>query len=358
LARRPLSLALQGGGAHGAFAWGVLDALIEDGRFEFRAASGASAGAMNAVVMANGLERGDADGARADLERFWTAISRAGSPFGDLGLFGAGLGEGLKEGVAAANALLAANPFFAMARSMTEGLAANPGGGLSPYQFNPFNFNPLRDALVQTVDFAALRRAKALRLFVAATSVRTGRLKVFDHAGLDVDHVLASACLPYLFQTVEIEGEPYWDGGFSANPPLWPLFYDDLPRDVLVVSLNPFTREGPTPHDMAGVIDRMNEIAFNASLFAEFRALDFVNRLNAEGLLNHEGEARYRPVRLHLIAADGYLSDLPLSSKFTTDRGFLFDLRDRGARAARAWLTREADHVGRRSSVDVRKDFL
>ena len=261
---KPLSLALQGGGAHGAFAWGVLDALLEDGRFDFRAASGASAGAMNAAVMTSGLAKGGAPEARRSLDRFWSAISDAGSPFGDLGFWTRSLGEGMKDGLASASSLMSLNPFLSLAQTMAggmaEGFASTPAGGLSPYQFNPFNFNPLKDALSRNTDFAAVRSFEPLSLFIAATEVRTGRLKVFGRPELSVDHILASACLPYLFQAVEIGGEPYWDGGFTANPPLWPLYYGDLPRDVLVVSLNPFCRGGPAPTDMASIIDRLNAV--------------------------------------------------------------------------------------------------
>jgi NTE family protein len=359
---KPLSLALQGGGAHGAFAWGVLDALLEDGRFDFRAASGASAGAMNAAVMTSGLAKGGAPEARRSLDRFWSAISDAGSPFGDLGFWTRSLGEGMKDGLASASSLMSLNPFLSLAQTMAggmaEGFASTPAGGLSPYQFNPFNFNPLKEALSRNTDFAAVRSFEPLSLFIAATEVRTGRLKVFGRPELSVDHILASACLPYLFQAVEIGGEPYWDGGFTANPPLWPLYYGDLPRDVLVVSLNPFCRGGPAPTDMASIIDRLNEITFNATLMAEFRASAFVNRLCEEDLLNQKGKALYQPVRLHLISADGRLDDLPLSSKFTTDFGFLSELKARGRKAAAEWLKSSFDAVGRASSVDVRREFL
>ena len=358
---RRICLALQGGGSHGAFEWGALDALLEDGRLSPAAASGASAGAMNAVVMADGLSKGGHEGARRQLDRFWREISLAGphSPFGQLDPTAAGSfwRKSLDGALGGANPFSAANPFMAAAQSMAESLAAGPGVGLSPYQLNPFNLNPLRDVLDAVVDFEQLRAHSAIQLFIAATQVRSGRLSIFREQSLTCRHIMASACLPQLFQAVEIDGEAYWDGGYLADPPLWPLFYGDLPRDVLVINLNPFRRAN-TPHDSVEIIDRLNEIGFNATLISEFRAAAFVNRLVEEDLLNDKGRARYKPVRLHMITSDGYLADLPLTSKFNTDLGFLTELKARGREAARTWLDQHLSAVGRHSSVDVRADFL
>lgn len=352
---RQICLALQGGGAHGAFEWGVLDALLEDGRVTPMAVSGASAGAMNAVVLADGLAKGGAEGARRLLEKFWREISNASphNPFGNLSMSGAQSFWSKSF----SDAFTASNPFVAAAQSMAESFASGQTVGLSPYQMNPFNLNPLRDALTAVVDFKDLRDRSPLKLFIAATQVRSGRLSVFRETELTCQHVMASACLPYLFQAVEIDGESYWDGGFLANPPLWPLYYEDLPRDVLVINLNPFRRDR-TPHDAGEIIDRLNEITFNATLISEFRAAAFVNRLLEDDMLNAKGKARYQPVRLHMIAADGELSELPLTSKFNTDWSFLCDLRDRGREAAKSWLDTHLEAVGQHSSVDVRADFL
>ena len=344
---KPICLALQGGGAHGAFEWGVLDALLEDPHLEIKGLSGASAGAMNAVVLASGLAKGGREGARQGLATFWRKISGAGSPFGDLGFWSRSFAPVFGRD----------NPFVQAASAFADNLASGSPFAISPYQFNPFNFNPLREALHSAVDFAHLRQAPSVQVFVAATAVRSGRLKIFDTGVLTADHVLASACLPYLFQAVEIDGEAYWDGGFTANPPLWPLYYGDLPRDILVVNLNPFHRP-TTPTDTGDIIDRLNEITFNATLAAEFRAVAFVNRLVEEEMLNAKGRAQYRPVRLHLIAAEGYLDRLALASKFNTDWGFLTELRDLGRTAAQSWRAAHFDAVGVRSSVDVRSDFL
>ena len=350
---RGLCLALQGGGAHGAFEWGVLDALLEDARFAPRGASGASAGAMNAVVLAHGLLGGGVASARAALEQFWRAVSNAGphNPFGSFDAANPLWDNGLTR------ALSDVNPFLKAAQAMADSFAGGQSLAFSPYQFNPFNLNPLRDALTSVVDFERLRRDCPIALFVAATAVKTGRSVVFKGREIGADHILASACLPYLFQAVEIDGEPYWDGGFLANPPLWPLFYGELPRDVLVVNLNPFTRAS-APHDVPGILDRLNEISFNATLLSELRAVAFVNRLVEDNLLNAEGHRQYQPVRVHMIRADGFLDDLPMTSKFNTDWGFLCDLRDRGRTAAQQWLEAHGAAVGRHSSVDVRSEFL
>jgi NTE family protein len=353
----PICLALQGGGSHGAFEWGVLDALLEDGRVYPVAASGASAGAMNATVLASGLIKGGAVGGRVALEAFWRRISDA-SPHNPFGDFSAWTGPAANAG-SVMDAILS-NPFLKAAQSMTQSVTESLMTGqsaLSPYQFNPFNFNPLRDALEASVDFAALRKASPLKLFISATEVRSGRSRVFTEAGLTCDHVLASACLPYLFQAVMIEGQPYWDGGFLSNPPLWPLFYGELPRDVLVVGLNPFER-AEDPRNAGEIMDRLNEISFNATLISEMRAVAFVDRLVEDDLLNEKGKARYKPVRMHMIRADGVLDDLPMSTKFQTDWSFLCDLKARGRKAATDWLSAHLGEVGRRSSVDVRKEFL
>ena len=335
-ARKPISLALQGGGARGAFEWGVIDRLLEDGRVEIKAVTGASAGAMNGVVLAAGLLDGGPAGGRERLETFWRAVSERTAPFGRLG-------------PAAAPEWLKATPGWIAASSWLE--------SLSPYQFNPFNFNPLRSALEGVVDFAALREASPIALYVAAMAVRTGESRVFRTGELTVDHLLASACLPHLFQAVVIDGEPYWDGGYLANPALWPLFYDQTPADVLIVSLNPFVRK-ETPTCAPEIIGRLNEITFNAPLVAELRAVAFVQKLLDDDLLKTKARGRYRNMLIHAITADRWLADLSLDSKFETDWPFLADLKDRGRRAASDWLKQHFADVGVRSSSDLRAEYL
>jgi len=339
-AAKPISLALQGGGAHGAFQWGVIDRLLEDGRLQIKAITGASAGAMNAVVVAAGLIDGGPDGARARLEAFWRAVSHAGgAPFGKSGVWNELLTpDWLKQ-----------TPGWRMAESFAH--------SFSPYEFNPFNFNPLREALEGVVDFAALRARSTVALYVSATAVRTSQSRIFRTHELTVDQVLASGCLPELFQAVTIDGEAYWDGGYLANPALWPLFYDNAPGDILIVNLNPFVRE-ETPKTPAQILDRLNEINFNAPLAAELRAIAFVEKLIGEGMLTAKARKSYRRILVHSIGADRWLQDLSMETKFDTNWDFLLKLRERGRRAAAAWLEAGLADVGVRSSCDLRAEYL
>ena len=335
--RKRLCLALQGGGSHAAFQWGVIERLVEDGRIEISAITGASAGAMNGVAYAAGLIRGGPAGGVASLEGFWRAVNQAGGRniFGDNAVW---------------SALAAPLDWFA-------GLARTWTPPASPYDFNPFDLNPLRDVLEATVDFAALRKTELIRLYVSATAVRTGESRVFRNADLTCRHLMASACLPQLFQAVEIDGEPYWDGGYLANPALWPLFYDPVPSDVLIVSLNPF-RRAMTPHSPGEILDRLNEISFNAPLTAELRAVAFVQKLIGDGLLKETARGRFRNMLIHSIGADRWLDDLSMASKTETEWSFLEDLRQRGRRAADHWLGASFDDVGVRSSTDIHAEYL
>lgn len=336
---KPISLALQGGGAHGAFEWGVIDRLLEDGRVEVKAVTGASAGAMNAVVLAAGLIKDGVAGARANLEAFWRAVSDATTPFGKSGMWTEVFSPGW----------LRATPGWQMAQSWAQ--------NLSPYDFNPFNFNPLREALTGVVDFAALRARSPIALYVSATRVRTSESCIFRGPELTADHLMASTCLPQLFQAVEIDGEPYWDGGYLANPALWPLIYDPTPPDILIVNVNPFVRK-ETPRTPAQILDRLNEITFNSSLVAELRAIVFVKRLIGDGLLKEEAKGRYRNMLIHAIGADAWMRDLSLESKFDTDWSFLEGLKARGRRAAGAWLEKGLPDVGVRSSIGLAADLV
>jgi NTE family protein len=338
---KPISLALQGGGAHGAFQWGVIDRLLEDGRVDIRAVTGASGGAMNGVVLAAGLLAGGPAGGREKLDAFWSAVNEAAgrNAFGDVSIWNAFFNPDW----------LKASPGWQMA----QGFAI----GFSPYQFNPLNLNPLRAALNQVVDFAAIREHSPIALYVSATAVRTSKSRVFRTRELTTDHILASACLPQLFQAVEIDGEPFWDGGYLANPALWPLFYDPTPADVLIVNLNPFVRK-QTPKTPGEIIDRLNEISFNAPLVSELRAVAFVQKLINDGLLEEKARGRYRNMLIHAIEADRWLQDLSMDTKFDTEWGFLTELKARGRRAATAWLAKGLADVGVKSSIDVTVDFL
>jgi NTE family protein len=338
--RRPVCLALQGGGSHGAFQCGVLDRLLEDDRLDIRAVTAASAGAMNAAALVSGLAEGGADAARKRLDTLWREVNQSGgrNVFGDSAIWSSVFNPDWLTGAGLWR------PAETMALS------------LSPYQFNPFNLNPLKRVLDTAINFEAVRGSD-VRLFVAATAVRQGRSRVFQTEEITDQVLMASACLPHLFQAVEIDGEPYWDGGYLANPPLWPLFYADTPDDILLMPLNPFRRD-ETPYAAGEIVDRLNEIVFNAPLVAELRAVAFVQDLIAEGRLKSDGPDRYRKLRLHAIEADPWLGDLSLASKFDTEWSFLMRLKARGREAGEQWLTTCFDAVGDRSGVDVRARFL
>lgn len=342
---KTINLALQGGGAHGAFTWGVLDYLLEDGRFTLDGLSGTSAGAVNSVLLAHGLQNGGRDGARAKLEEFWKAISGVGSPpFGDMmepwkKMLGASFG-GTGPMVAASY-----NALDTLTRTM------------SPYELNPFDFNPLRDILEKCVDFEQLRCCTDVKLFINATNVKTGKARVFETSDISLDAVMASACLPTIYKAVEIDGEHYWDGGFIGNPALFPFFYKCESRDVLIVHINPMRREG-IPKTAPEIMNRLNEISFNSSLISELRAIKFASKLVQEKWLKDEYHNKIRDVYVHSIHSDDALDDLNVATKFDVGWGFLSDLRDRGRGVAEQWCNTHFDAVGRQSSVNLEAEFL
>ena len=334
---KTVNLALQGGGSHGAYTWGALDAFAEDERIEISAISGASAGALNAVVFASGMSEGGRDGARAKLEEYWLSVSSEGSlaPFNRRWVD---------------KALEAWGGFWPGSRWI-DAWTETAIGLLSPYEFNPFNVNPLRANLEAVVDFERLRAGAEPKLFIAATNVRTGRGEIFRRDVLTADHALASACLPQLFQAVVINGEPYWDGGFAGNPPLWPLFYETQCRDAIIVQINPIERD-ETPRLPAEIADRVDEITFNASLLAELRATDFVARLIRSGVLKSDD---YREERLHRIGGAGKLESFDAASKNDVSWPFLKQLRDLGRDDTKAWLEENFDSIGVESTLDMDK---
>lgn len=337
---RMVNVALQGGGAHGAFAWGVLDKFIEDGRIEIEGVSGTSAGSMNAVVYAYGKLKGN-DGAREALHNFWKAISDAGQKYSPVKRM----------------------PWdqFMSGWSMENSLASEAfkliTGTFSPYQLNPLNFNPLRDVLEAQVDFEELERESKTKLFLSTTNVRTGKVRVFHTHEVTADVVLASACLPNLFKAVEIDGEHYWDGGYMGNPVLYPLFYHTVTRDVIILHINPIERPGP-PTGSNEIANRINEITFNSSLIKEMRSVHFVQKLLDDGWIKDEFRDRLKYVLIHSVRADNALNDLSVASKFSSDWDFLTMLRDRGRACASEWLSRNYSDIGERSTVDLRKEFL
>src|SRR5262245_36885045 len=333
-APKRVNLALQGGGAHGAFTWGVLDALLADGRFAIEGISGASAGAINAVMLADGLSRGGTNAAQKRLADFWQAVSLGGTL------------STLQRG--AVERLFTLVPH---ARTPMPWLATLPRFW-SPYEINPLNLNPLKELIERFVDFAALRHAD-IELFVSATNVRTGEPRVFTREELSADAVMASACLPHLFRAVEIDGVAYWDGGYSGNPAILPFLHATASEDVLLVQINPRERSR-TPRSTREILSRLHEITFNASLVAELRALAIADALVEECRLPRgTRERQYRRLRLHRIAMDDVDEVLDAGSRLDTNYAFFEFLRKRGALAARRFLDAHFDDIGRRSTIDL-----
>ena len=328
-AQKPLSLALQGGGAHGAYTWGVLDRLLEANQFDIRAITATSAGAMNAVAYASGYGTAGAEGARQALEALWRSVSR-------------------NSGVTRVYGALSPAA-FAYASALQS--------WASPYDLNPLNVNPLREAVEGVIDFDAVH-ASGLQLFLSATDVESGHVKVFTGEEVTLDSVLASACLPQTFRAVEIGGHAYWDGGYMGNPSIFPLIYADAPPDMLLVTLNPIGRPG-VPKRAGEIQERVNEISFNAALIGELRAIAFVQRLLDEGMLKEPMLKKYRRLNVHAIRGGVDLVHEGLHTKFDTSWSFLTGLRDKGRAAAEAWLSGDAKLVGtKESNCDLRKEFL
>ncbi|MFT3666344.1 patatin-like phospholipase family protein [Piscinibacter sp.] len=332
-ARPALGLALQGGGAHGAYTWGVLDALLETGRFRFTAISGTSAGAMNALALADGWMRGGAEGAREALAAFWGAVGGK-LPF-EQWLVGPTESPGLAPGL---RALMHWTRLF------------------SPYQLNPLGLNPLREVLAAQIDFERLRRRGAPRLLIAATHANTGRLRLFRNHELELDAALASSCLPTLHQAVMIDGEPYWDGGYSANPALFPLLHEGV-ADLLIVALSPLSHEN-VPISAEEIRSRALEFSFNAGFLREATLLaEAAAEARRSAFAIGRLERRLRALRLHLIDAHDDLGTLAAETRLIAHRPFLERLRDLGRARAQRWLDQHGARIGRASSVDLAARF-
>ena len=336
---RTISLALQGGGAHGAFTWGVLDRLLEDERIKIDGISATSAGAMNGAVLVYGMMVGGREGARALLREFWQRIAKSGqfsvfqpTPFDKF------LG----------NHNLDNSPVYQMFDIWTR--------ILSPYQFNPGNNNPLREILEELINFERLKHAtSSIKLFVNTTNVRTGKIRVFKQKEMSVEALLASSCLPHLFHAVEIDGEHYWDGGFMGNPAMFPLIYNCRASDIVIVEINPIVIE-ELPDSARAIIDRMNSISFNATMMREMRAITLVTRLLEQHRLT--GRSNLRRIYFHMIQAEKEMAHLGASSKFNLDRDFLELLFDLGGRTAEAWLAKNFGTLGVDSTIDLHKLFF
>jgi NTE family protein len=330
-----VNLALQGGGSHGAFTWGVLDRLLEEERLSIEGITATSAGAINAVTMAYGLSIGGREGAKKALERLWKRLSStATSSILQPSLFDKLYGKfGLDH-----------SPGYVLFNTFCE--------FFSPYQFNPFNYDPLKSLLEGLVDFECLRQQPAVKLFLCATNVRTGKLKVFEVEEICVEHVLASCCRPLLTRAVEIKGEFYWDGGFIGNPPIFPVIYGCDALDVILVHLTPTVRQD-IPTTPRAIFSRMQEISFNSSLMREMRAVAFVNKLIDDSKMS-EG----KKMRIHVIEDEDVISELSVSSKMNGDWDFLAHLHAIGRRRADDWLAPNFDRLGIESTIDIRARYL
>lgn len=335
--RRRINLALQGGGSHGAFTWGVLDRLMRDGRIFIDGISGTSAGAMNGVVFTDGFIKGGRQGAIDALHAFWEQISEralmsTSNPF-------------MMFNPAAKQWNVDDCPPFMMADWITR--------MFSPYQTNPLDLNPLRDILSELVDFEALRKRKDIKLFVSATNVRTCKLKVFRTEEMYVEALLASACLPVVFQAVEFEGEHYWDGGYLANPAIAPLIHHCVSKDVLIVQINPMNRPD-VPTTAREILNRINEVSFNSTLAREMSGIYTISKLIEEGKLH---DTPFHRVNFHMIHAEDEMSHLGAASKSNADWRFLRHLYELGVKTTDAWLEKHFDSIGVESTLDMVKAY-
>jgi NTE family protein len=329
---KTIDLALQGGGSHGALTWGVLDRILEDERLEISGISGTSAGAMNAVVLAQGFHQGGRDGARQALAAFWRAVSDA-ARFSPV--------QRSWWNRITGNFNLDSSPGYLFFDNLTR--------LFSPYELNPLDINPLRDLVAETIDFDRVNACATPKIFVTATNVRTGQARIFTQPHLSVETIMASACLPSLYQAVEIDGEAYWDGGYIGNPALYPLVDQTACRDIVIVQINPMTRHD-LPRTGPEILNRVNEISFNSSLIKELRSIHLLHKLiEAEGI---ETE-RYRDMRVHMIHADEELQELDSSSKLNAEWTFLTRLHERGRAWAQRWLEANHDGIGVRSTFDL-----
>lgn len=332
-----VGIALQGGGAHGAFTWGVLDRLLEVDEIVADAMCGTSAGAVNAVVCAYGLHVGGPAKAKELMEQLWRKVANSG------GLFKPGVMDKYFG-----NGDIYNSPGYMWFNAMSQ--------FMSPYNFNPFNYNPLRDILNDLVDFEELHLYNKKKLFICATNVKTNRAKIFTNKDITVDSVLASACLPLLFQAVEIDGEYYWDGGYMGNPPIFPLITNTNIHDVVLIKINSININS-VPTTARDIADRVNEISFNSSLINEMKLIHYRNELLRNGILKVDDKAN-REIYVHTISGYNALSQLSYSSKMNTSWEFLLQLKQKGREIASSWLETDFKQVGLKSTFDVEEHFF
>jgi NTE family protein len=329
MSKKIINLALQGGGSHGAFTWGVLDRLLEEDGLAFDGITGTSAGAVNAVVLADGLAAGGRQGAREALRAYWRKVS------------------------ALSSRSLMSTPIN---RAMDFPLVHPLGVAFltyfaSPYQLNPFNYNPLKEMLREAINFERVRRQTAVKLFLCATNVETAKIKIFPGKNLAIEHLLASTCLPLLMQAVEVDGEYYWDGSYAGNPAIFPLVYDCAARDILMIHVTPAERPG-VPTTSPAIMNRMQEISFNTALIREMRTIDRFNRLIDDGRLESG-----KRILVHFIEAEDLIKSISWWSRLSADWDFLMRLHDIGRARASEWLDTNFDRVGVESTVDLQERY-
>jgi NTE family protein len=333
--QKAINLALQGGGSHSAFTWGVLDRLLEDERLIFDGVTATSAGSVNAVLLADGLASGGREGAKRVLQIFWKKMSDMTS-----------------HSIIAPSFFDKMNPSFGLEHSPGYLFVDLITRFVSPYQLNPFDINPMRDLLNEVVNFERVREQQGIKLFLSATMVRTGKVVVFTNKEITADHVIASGCLPFKMRAPEIGGEHYWDGGFMGNPAIFPVIYGCESPDVLLVHLTP-TKRSKMPIDSRAILDRMEEISFNGALMREMRVVDFVTQMIDEGKLI--GSKR---MFMHLIDAEDIIKDLSGSSKMNAEWKFLLHLFESGRDRAEKWLVANFDRLGFETTVDLHSKYF
>lgn len=332
--RKHVGLALQGGGSHGAFTWGVLDRLLEVEEIYAEGICGTSAGAVNAVVTLYGLHTGGPRKAKELLDKLWKNISRYGAFFLEPTLF-------------ESSGNMYSSPGYVWFNWLIQ--------HFSPYMFNPFNLNPLKEILLELVDFEELRQMKDRKLFICATNVKTNAAKVFHNEEMSVEAVLASTCLPYLFQAVEIDGEHYWDGGYMGNPPMFPLIEETQINDIVLVKINSLVVED-LPITARDISDRINEISFNSSMINEIKLIQYRNYLVHQGV-QLPGKNN-KEIFIHAISAYEAVKHLSQSSKLNTNWNFLLKLKQKGREITDQWLSKNWNKLGKASSFDVEKHIL
>lgn len=332
MAAKKIDLALQGGGAHGAFTWGVIDRILEETEIDIEGVCGTSAGAMNGVCTIYGLHKNGKQGAKDLLHNFWKKISDAGKQSGMLPTW-------YDKVVSKGN--MDYSPGYRFFSMMSD--------NLSPYHFNPLGINPLEKILLELIDFEELHKLRPPKLFVCATNVKTCQPRIFGPEEITAKTILASACLPYMYKAVEIDGEEYWDGGYMGNPPIQPLIDEPGTDDVLLIQINP-VKINKTPTSIEDIRDRVNEISFNSSLIAELKHILFKQELIDSGITL---DGRLRRTYLHSICADDALGDLNLSSKLNTDWEFLLYLKETGRKHAQEWINRNFSKLGKESTIEL-----